>query len=165
MITLCCSCLCMRTVQAMVVDTEDCRLVDNFNNPHIWRMHKSQAHVHVARVRTPKFPWHACTCSTLSDWVKSSKMAESNGCNVSVTMNKGSASSNRQVRTGRQLVTITPLPPGYHPPHVAFVQPDSQLRGASTALNFRPTSNPVVSNSKSQCSHTTTRTGCWQLAQ
>lgn len=76
-------------------------------------------------------------------------MAESNGCNVSVTVNNGSASSNRQVRTGRQLVTITPLPPGYHPLYVAHVQPGSQSRGASAALNFRPTSDPVVSNSKS----------------
>ena len=48
-----------------------------------------------------------------------SKMADSNGCNVSVTVNNESApSSNRQIRTGRQLVTITPLPPGYHPPNV-----------------------------------------------
>ena len=59
-------------------------------------------------------------------------MAESNGCNVSVTVNNGSASSNtgnRQVRTGRQLVTIIPLPPGYHPPHVTHVQPGSQSKG------------------------------------
>ena len=46
-------------------------------------------------------------------------MADNNGCNVSVTVNNGSTpSSNRQIRTGRQLVTITPLPPGYHPPNV-----------------------------------------------
>ena len=69
-----------------------------------------------------------------------------------MTVNNGSTSSNtgnRQVRTGRQLVTITPLPPGYHPPHVTHVQPGSQSKGASAALNFRPTSDPVVSNSKS----------------
>ena len=35
------------------------------------------------------------------------------GCNVSVTVNSGSTSSNlRRIGGGRQLVTITPLPPG-----------------------------------------------------
>ena len=67
-------------------------------------------------------------------------MADSNGCNVSVTVNNGSVpSSNRQVRTGRQLVTITPLPPGYHPPNVPRAQPAGpSLSGPTAGLNFGP---------------------------
>ena len=61
---------------------------------------------------------------------------ESSGCNVSVTVNNGSSTNVKRIGGGQQLVTITPLPPGYRPPLAV--------------------SNPSFAVSQVRCNHCTT---------
>ena len=60
--------------------------------------------------------------------------SESSGCNVSVTINNGTTSSNMEhIGGGRQLVMITPLPPGgtVRPP---FINPMSCARSSGAVI-------------------------------
>ena len=63
---------------------------------------------------------------------------------ISVTVNNGSASStNQQVRSGRQLVMITPLPPGYRPPYVT-AQAQSTTLHSNPSLTVGPTTRASI---------------------
>ena len=75
---------------------------------------------------------------------------------ISVTVYNGTASStNQQVRSGRQLVIITPLPPGYRPPYVtAQAQSTTSHSIMNPSLIVGPTTQAsigVQSQGQKQC--------------